>query len=160
MGAKPPYPLYWDIEMGKCGKKSRAVGTLWIENRLGKQEMCEHMPSGRLTGNIACRMDRFFCFAIRVWCALHRSMCGINKLCNPAIRMRSLQEFGCVVEMNIVSISKLEARDEQSRGCGGVCTAAGDKSFVEYNLCGRARQFPTSFIAHPTPTFWLLLRQK
>ena len=85
MGAKPPYPLYWDIEMGKCGEKGRAAGTKW------------------------------------------GSMCGINKLCNPAIRMRSLQKFGCVVEMNIVSISKLEARNEPKWGCGGVCTAAGDR---------------------------------
>ena len=25
-GGKPPYPLYWDIEMEQCGKKARIVG--------------------------------------------------------------------------------------------------------------------------------------
>ena len=111
----------------ECALRRRCCARHIKATLCGKHNLREHLPSDKLTGNIACRMDRFFCFAIRVWCALHRSMCGINKLCNPAIRMRSLQEFGYVVEMNIVSISKLEARDEQSRGCGGVCTAAGDR---------------------------------
>ena len=66
MGAEPPYPLYWDIEMGQCGKKSRAAGTLWIESRLGKQGMCEHVLSGKLTGNVACRNNKLYRSIIRV----------------------------------------------------------------------------------------------
>ncbi len=67
MGAKPPYPLYWDIEMGQCGEEARAAGTLWIESRLGKQEMWEHVLSGKLTGNVACRNNKLHRSIIRVW---------------------------------------------------------------------------------------------
>ena len=39
---------------------------MWIEGSLGGQEMCEHVLSGKRTGNIACRNNKFHCPIIRV----------------------------------------------------------------------------------------------
>ena len=67
MGAKPPYPHYWDMGMGRCREEMRAVGTLWIESRPGKQEMCEHVLSGKLIINVACKTERFYIPTNRVY---------------------------------------------------------------------------------------------
>ena len=62
--------------MGKCGEKGRAAGTLWIESGLGKQEMCEHVLSGKLTGNVACGNSKLHRSIIRVWQSPHTPSLG------------------------------------------------------------------------------------
>ena len=49
--------------MGRCREEMCAVGTLWIESRPGKQKMCEHVLSRKMTIGSACRADKF-CYLI------------------------------------------------------------------------------------------------